>query len=379
VRISSKRLLPICVATMVFCLLPLAVRSQGDARHDPVSLRGTEVRRLRSSFIDEEFKLHVYLPSGYTDSTKTFPVVYLTDSDAYFGYVRSLVGNLRYGNRIPELVVVGVAYEEDVRSYMLKRERDLLPAEVPEHAGSGQAERFLAFMREELVPFMESEYRVDSEDRTILGMSGGATFALYVLFTSPALFDRYVIVSPYLVHGQEVVLDLERAYARQHESLPARVYTAMGELEPLYARTPWETLVQRIRERSYEGLELEQEVLKGLCHMDVVFSAYVNGMKATFSDPSRGLAAVPANYGACVGVYALEAEGIRFTVRHENDRLYISRSGEYWDELVPATETKFGVDANADVQFSFMADGNGAVLRMIVHQFGMERPFEKLD
>jgi predicted alpha/beta superfamily hydrolase len=378
-RDCIKTVLAAAVAMAAICLLQGTALSAEAVHYPPVSLRGTEVRSIASSIVDQEYKLHIYLPAGYADSTKVFPVVYLTDSDAYFGFFRSLAANLRYGNLIPEIVVVGVAYEEDVQSYLRKRERDLLPVEVENHPGSGKASLFLEFMRKELLPFVESHYRVDPEDRTIVGMSGGATFALYLLCTSPELFDRYVIISPYLIYGQEVVLELEHAYAEEHDSLPALVYTAMGELEPAFALGPWNTLVGRMVGRKYADLELRQEILEGLAHMDVVYSAYVNGLKEVFADWAKALRAAPENYDACTGRYELGSAGIRFMVRSEKERLYISGSGEYWDELIPVADTRFGVEADDGVQFSFIADGSGAVLRMIIHQMGMENPAERID
>jgi predicted alpha/beta superfamily hydrolase len=367
------------MAAAMLCPLAAGIRGAEVFHYPPVSLRGTEVRGIRSSFVDQEFKLHIYLPVSYTDTTRVFPVVYLTDSDAYFGFFRSLVANLRYGNMIPDVVVVGVAYEEDVQSYLRKRERDLLPVAVPNHPGSGEAESFLSFMRDELIPFVESEYRVDSGDRTIVGMSGGATFAFYVLCSSPELFGRYVIISPYLVYGQEIILELENAYAEAHASLPARLYTAMGELEPAFALGPWKTLVERMQKRDYADFEVEHETLEGLSHMDVVYTAFVRGMKEVFSGGAIALQAVPENYEACVGLYELGSMGARFIVRLQANTLRISRAGEYWDELIPVAGARFGIEGNDEVQFSFVAGRDGAVLRMIIHQMGMENPAEKMD
>lgn len=367
------------VITIAVCFVAVAVRGGEDDGRCPVALRGTEVRSIASSLVEQEFKLHIYIPSGYADSKRVFPAVYLTDSDAYFGFFRSMMGNLQFGNLVPEVVVVGIAYEEDTRSYLMKRERDMLPAAVEGHPHSGHAGAFLRFMAEELFPFVESRYRVDPRDRTIVGMSAGATFAAYVLFTAPELFQRYIIVSPYFVYGQEVVLELEEAYAADHSSLPARLYTAMGALEPDYARGPWNTLVERIRERDYTDLRLKQELLDGLSHMDVVFTACVNGLKEIFSEPSELLRAVPENYAACAGRYELALNGICFTVRFDDGRLFVSRSGEYWDELIPVSDTRFAVEANNDVRFSFVTDDTGAVRRMLMYQLGMEIPAERSD
>jgi predicted alpha/beta superfamily hydrolase len=60
---------------------------------------------------------------GYSESEDQYPVVHLTDSDAYFGSFRTLVGHLSYDKLIPEVAVVGIAYEENTVTYLAKRER----------------------------------------------------------------------------------------------------------------------------------------------------------------------------------------------------------------------------------------------------------------
>jgi len=367
------------VVYLAVCALTVPIRGAASQNHPQVSLRDTEVRSIRSDIIDQDFKLHVYLPRGYHESNRRFPVLYLTDSDAYFGFVRSMVANLQFGNLAPALVVVGIAYEEDTESYLKKRERDLLPVQVRNNPGSGRAADFAAFLREDVFPFVESKYRVDPGDRTIAGLSAGATFASYVLATTPDLFSRYIIVSPYFIHGQEVVLELEAEYAAEHDRLPAQVYTAMGELEPDYAREPWETLVENLRSQAYPDLELDSETLTGLSHMDVVFTAYVHGVESVFSEGLNTLEAVPENYAACVGRYDVTVNDMLFTVRAGDGRLFISRSGEYWDELIPVSDTRFEVKQNRDVQMSFVADRNGAVTRLIIHQAGVDLPAEKVQ
>jgi predicted alpha/beta superfamily hydrolase len=343
----------------------------------PVSLGDTEVRSVESSIIGQEFKLHIYLPPGYYGTDRVFPAVYLTDSDAYFGFFRNMIAHLHFGRLVPAMVVIGIAYEEDTGSYLRKRERDLLPAGVEGRPGSGNAEAFVRFIKEELLPFVESQYRVDAEDRTIVGMSAGATFAAYVLCCERELFQRYVIVSPYFIYGQEVVLDLEAAYAKEHGGLSARVYTAMGESEPDYARVPWNALMDSVRKRDYPEVKLKQELLEGFSHMDVAFTAFVNGMKEVFSEGLTPLRAAPGDYASCPGSYDLGMNGMLFIVKLEDNRLLISKSGGHWDELIPVSKTRYGVREDEYVQFSFLADKSGRVVKMIMHQVGMDLPAQK--
>jgi hypothetical protein len=150
-------------------------------------------------------------------------------------------------------------------------------------------------------------------------------------------------------------------------------------MEPDYARVPWSALMDGIRKRGYPDLKLKQELLGGLSHMDVVFTAYVNGMKEVFSEGLTALRAAPENYAACAGCYDLGMNGMLFTVRLEGNRLFISRSGEYWDEVIPVSETRYGVREDEHVQFSFIAEENGRVVRMMIHQVGTDLPAQKIE
>jgi hypothetical protein len=349
--------------------------AEGD---EAVSLKGTQVRRIRAEHINQEYEIHIYLPRDYEKSEDSYPVVYLTDSDAYFGFVKCLISSLQFGRLIPELIVVGIGYGEDVMSYLRKRERDLLPVEVEGRPDSGGAAAFLEFMVDEVMTFMEAEYRIDAKDRTLVGMSAGATFTSYVLSTRPGVFARYVIVSPYFIHGQEAVLQMEVDYAREHESLPARVYTAMGEMEPSYAIEPWEQLMDNLLGRDYPDLELHMEVLPELTHMEAVFPAYLEGIQYVFSDGPRALKAAQENYSACIGAYELDFNHRRFTVMLRGGRLFISGSGDYWDELIPVSETRYGIEPDDHTQFSFVAGEGGEVVEMIIHQVGTNASARKI-
>jgi predicted alpha/beta superfamily hydrolase len=63
---------------------------------------------------------------------------------------------------------------------------------------SGGADRFLAFMRDELIPYMDATYRTDRTDRGLLGHSYGGLFAVYAMLHQPDLFSRIIAASPSL-------------------------------------------------------------------------------------------------------------------------------------------------------------------------------------
>ena len=164
-----------------------------------VTLPSTELRTLKSRFVDQEYKLQIFLPPGYADASKSFPVLYLLDGDKSFGMARDIVDWLIFRREIPQIIIVGIAYDEGSKAWWDKRSRDYTPWKDRmkiwgEWPLAGGADNFKKFMQEELVPFIDSNYRTVKNDRTIAGLSFGGLFAAYVLFEEPSLFQRYILI-----------------------------------------------------------------------------------------------------------------------------------------------------------------------------------------
>jgi len=196
-----------------------------------VTIADTERHELPSAIIGDTFKLHVYFPRGYNETTDSLPVVYLLDAEYSFGAVAYTVRRLVKDSLIPPVLVVGVAYEVPYDEYYRHRERDFAPTPAyPDvYPVAGRAEAFAQFLRQELMPYVNGTFRVDPNDRTIVGLSLSGLFEAYLLFNEPELFNRYVIVSPSLWWDDALIFDHEVAYHRATDSLPARVYVAAGE------------------------------------------------------------------------------------------------------------------------------------------------------
>jgi predicted alpha/beta superfamily hydrolase len=258
--------------------------AQDDEAYRQVCLNRTEVRPLHSTAVGEDYELQIALPPGYPDGEKTYPVLYLTDSSGFFGFVKALVSSQQHERSIPQMIVVGIAYRETGQTAWRNRARDHLPAQSDEIPGSGGAGRFLEFITGELFPYVDESFRTDPGDRIFAGMSSGGTLGAYVLAVAPDTFSRYLVVSPALHTGNEMVLDLEAEYAGAHDDLPVRLYTALGALEPDIMRGNWDVWVANLKAREYPGLRMTSEVIDGGTHMDAVYTAYARGLKALYAE-----------------------------------------------------------------------------------------------
>lgn len=245
----------------------------------------TEVRTLHSSTNDRDYRISIALPVSYSSETsKTYPVVYLLDSDLFFGAVAEPTRLLHWEEELPELIIVGIGYGiswDDPDGFQRLRTIDLRPTEIEEGSGSGGVEGFLGFIRDDLFPYIDSNYRTNQAERTIAGLSDGGSFALYVLFHSPATFNQYVVVSPYLSWSDYVVLEYEEEFAETYTDLPAKLFLAVGALDREFA-SDLSDLHKRLERRNYPGLEMHMVVMEEETHLSVFPGAFSSGLRTVF-------------------------------------------------------------------------------------------------
>jgi predicted alpha/beta superfamily hydrolase len=115
----------------------------------------------------------------------------------------------------PELIIVGVTWGGVNPNPDSLRARDYTPTNEARLPQSGGADKFLSFMKNELFPFIETNYKADKNNRTLMGCSLGGLFTLYTLFTQPELFTGYAAASPAVGWDREVLYKYEKAFAEK--------------------------------------------------------------------------------------------------------------------------------------------------------------------
>ncbi len=181
---------------------------------------------LHSEILNENRKLDIYLPEGYEESDKTYPVLYLLDSDYNFKHAVGTAEYLFRNRRIPQMIIVGIRNTRRNRDLspdspdLSKQERDRLGI-------IGGAGNFMAFLDKELKPHINKNYQAAPFD-VIVGHSLGGLFNTYCFFEQPSLFDAYLTISPSLWYPSKVISqDFEEAFNKPSD-LSATFYMTLA-------------------------------------------------------------------------------------------------------------------------------------------------------
>ena len=177
--------------TQVFLLIWIMNQGFLHAQKDGDDIVIGKYRVIHSDILDEDRLLYIHLPRGYEDTRLNYPVLYLLYADLYNYYLdaASIIEKLGTTGEIPPLIIVGVANTN--------RYRDLLPQRIEGRPDSGGSDTFLRFIEEELIPYVDKNYRTKNF-RILAGPQAAAVFSLYALITKPALFNAFLSENPFM-------------------------------------------------------------------------------------------------------------------------------------------------------------------------------------
>lgn len=268
------------------------------------AILGSEVRTTQSAQTGRSYRITISLPYAYhqpwpngfpsTHAPTHWPVVYLLDACWFCGMVTDMARTMAFCGDTTDAIVVGIGYptdgdmQETFLDAIARRGNDFWPvrdeAEDEElsktlmrPASSGDAEGFYQFLRNELIPLIENDYRADPTKRILVGHSAGGLFGAFALLREPELFDTYILASPAFWVGNRWVFKQEEGYAQGHQRLKARVYLSAGEREDRILAGMFD-FAAVLGTRNYEGLTLVKQYFANMNHCEVAAPAFHAGL-----------------------------------------------------------------------------------------------------
>jgi uncharacterized protein len=211
--------------TLIYILLILLLAS---CKKEVFSPALTKEFSILSTSNGAKYNIKVALPQNYSPETQKYATIYVLDGEENFNFVADKCSSISSGIGTSNVLVVSIGYGND-------RAFDYTPVEGGGGSvkGGGGAEKFMLFIKNELIPEMENNYGADSSrtSKTILGHSFGGLFCAYAFTKYNKVFGNYIILSPSLWYADEIVFKFEQENRNINKRNHQLVFLGMGEME----------------------------------------------------------------------------------------------------------------------------------------------------
>ncbi|WP_420401578.1 alpha/beta hydrolase-fold protein [Flagellimonas sp.] len=220
---------------------------------------------LYSQILQENRTLQIATPNSYAISNSAYPVLFVLDSEYIFEYAKGSVDFLsnNFGFH-PEVIVVGIPNTD--------RNRDLYVTLQPE----GSYLKFIQFLEEELLPYIQNNYRTNGF-KLLFGWSSGAGLANYVMVKKPKAFDAYILAGAGI--GPNTA-----AFIKQE--LDSNAYKNTFFFASAEGSTPradgLKTHQQLIEEINPKGLDWKFKTYPSANHVEAMSKGLYDGLKFVF-------------------------------------------------------------------------------------------------
>jgi len=293
-----------------------------------------------SKEVGEDYTLYIHFPPGY-DTTKTnYPVLYMTDGDWNMTVAMNCFRMLRQDYTTREPLIVGIGYG----SRPNQRSRDLNP-------GTG-GPKFLAFIQQEVMPFIQSKYRVTNE-KGLYGYSMGGMFTTYVLFEHPDLFNEIYIGAP-ANNGLDLMVEASKYFAN-HQDLKCKVFLGVGSFEHDTEKNI-RLFKKYMDQKNCKSLVLSTAITPNAGHGASLAAVMQNGMAFVYCEKHAPIVVSKANLQKYTGQYGAPAKPLK--VYANSDGLYFKEGeDDIPTHLVPFEKGGFFIAENERLNLYFKEEG----------------------
>ena len=252
------------------------------------------IDHIQSKELGENRTLNIYLPDGYNGKdTVRYPVTYLLDGSADEDFIH-IVGLYQFNsfswiNRIPKSIVVGIATVDRRRDFTFPTK---IEADKKKYPTTGHSDKFIAFIENELQPYIEKRYHTNSS-KTIIGQSLGGLLTTEILFKKPTLFNKYIIVSPSLWWDNGSLLNQAPEILQSTFSQRTDIYIGVGKegLTPTEIPRVMEVdanlLAEKVSSTKSKNVHVFFEYLPQEDHATIMHQAVYNALKMLYPSAQK--------------------------------------------------------------------------------------------
>ncbi len=232
---------------------------------------------LNSEILKQNRKFSIFLPEGYDKNDAKFPVIYVLDATDRDQHIVPTARFLFLNNKMPKVIIVGV--------YNIDRNHDFLPDSSKNASTGGGADNFIRFFKEELIPYIDSNFKTEPY-KVLIGHSFGGVFAMHALLTDPDLFDAYIVIDPSFWYKNFMLVKYAEKELPKSKNWNKSIYITGREGDGMVSMgiPPMEKL---LKESSPKDLNWKIVAYSDEDHGSVTFKSTYDGLRFIFDTGSN--------------------------------------------------------------------------------------------
>lgn len=263
---------PTLLAGLMATAVPSEMKAQAGSSPYTVGVRVT----IASRHLGGSRDVLVSVPDRPPDRGQRYPVIYVLDGQWNFLQAVSASRFLAANGLMPQSIVVGVLNSDRDAEFTPPLLRTTAPP--PGMASFGKADRFLAFVGDDLLPMIDRTYPTQPL-RVLVGHSLGGLFADYVLTTRHNLFAGYITLELSLWWDDGSMVEQVGKFFRANPAYAGRLIMAE-------ATSPegWKNSWNEVKGVAPKSLRWSLIDIPNESHETMVFSGTYQAMRVLFAD-----------------------------------------------------------------------------------------------
>jgi predicted alpha/beta superfamily hydrolase len=231
-----------------------------------------------SKVLNEKRKIKICLPEEYKPgSSAKYDVVYLIDGEMHFDDFLTIYKFARNQKFIPPLILISLPniYSREGCT----RDRDFLPEKTTDNLKGGGADNFIAFFKNELIPYIDKKLPT-SGDNSLYGHSLGGVYTMYVLLKEPGLFTDYYCSDPAFPWNNRRIITMASETFKNTVELNKTLWIV--GVEETYRNVGIAKMDTVLKAMAPKGLRYKISVYPNETHMSVRFKGIYDGLKYAY-------------------------------------------------------------------------------------------------
>ncbi|HAS45700.1 MAG TPA: hypothetical protein DCS93_34780 [Microscillaceae bacterium] len=229
--------------------------------------------KLYSKVLGEEKELYLALPPKYQEQVQTYPVVLVLEAEYLFETTASTIKLLQDRSKMPQSIVVGLANGK-------RNKRNELAFST--HGGKPKA--YLQFIKDELIPYIEENYRANAH-RTIIGLSPTNGLLFEAFWSAPQVFKGYIALSTHWEWPPAKGVTMVDKFIQtitQPDYPAASIYMGTADGDMRYSQQSYRNAIDKLNQKPATKVNYQVDLLKDEEHYAMAIVGIRRGFKLIY-------------------------------------------------------------------------------------------------